>query len=112
VGDQVLVSGVEYPGRAYVVKEWFITRYQPFSPQNRVVGTLYVGAREAAFQQLVKTFVARAIHIAVATILLAALLSLPISIAIARPIAQLVEANRELVEGDMSVRVRPVGGRG
>jgi two-component system NtrC family sensor kinase len=113
VGEQVLSEGREYPGRAYVVKEWFITRYVPLRDyQDRVVGSLYVGAREAAFQRLVHTLVARIVYIALGTVCLAALIALPISIAITRPIAELVEAHRRLAGGEMTVRVVPARGEG
>ncbi|MBL7202212.1 MAG: cache domain-containing protein [Anaerolineae bacterium] len=113
VGEQVLHQGLEYPGRAYVVKEWFITRYQPLRDhQSQVVGSLYVGAREAAFQALVRTFVARVIYIALGTVLLAALISHPVSTAMTRPIAELVDANRRLAGGEMEIRVAPVPGSG
>ncbi len=113
VGDQVLVRGAEYRGRAYVVKEWFITRYEPLRDyQDRVVGSLYVGAREAVFQKLVNTFVARILYIALGTILLAALIALPISITVTRPIAALVDAHRRLASGEMNARVDPMPGNG
>jgi len=113
VGDQVLVRGLEYPGRAYVVKEWFITRYVPlYDHEGRVVGSLYVGAREAAFRKLVQTVVAQIVYIALATVALAALIALPISIAISRPITQLVEAHRRLANGEQDVRVVPLPGDG
>jgi two-component system NtrC family sensor kinase len=113
VGDQVLLEGLEYPGRAYVVKEWFITRYVPLRNYlGQVVGSLYVGTREAAFQALVQIFVARVIYIALGAVGLAALIALPISITITRPIVQLVEAHRRLADGEMTVRVVPIEGRG
>jgi two-component system NtrC family sensor kinase len=113
VGDQVLLRGLEYPGRAYVVKEWFITRYVPLRDhQEKVVGSLYVGAREAAFQELVQTFVARITYIGLGSVVLAALIALPISITITHPIRQLVEAHRQLAEGKMDARVPPIAGHG
>jgi signal transduction histidine kinase len=109
----VLVQGLTYPGRAYVVKEWFITRYEPLRNHlGDVVGSLYVGAREAAFQALVQNFVARVIYIALATICLAALLALPVSIAITRPIVDLVDAHSRLADGEKDVRVTPTQGKG
>ena len=50
----VLSEGKDYVGRAYVVNEWFITRYAPLrDSRDTVVGSLYVGARESPFLQLV-----------------------------------------------------------
>jgi two-component system NtrC family sensor kinase len=113
VRDVVLVQGLTYPGRAYVVKEWFITRYEPlYDHLGNVVGSLYVGAREASFQALVYAFVARVIYIALGTIGLAALLALPFSIAITRPIGDLVDAHIRLADGEKDVRVAPMHGKG
>lgn len=108
VGEVVLVQGLTYPGRAYVVKEWFITRYEPLRDhRGNVVGSLYVGAREAAFQALVHVFAARVIYIALGTIGLAALFALPVSIALTRPISDLVDAHIRLAKGEKGVRVAP-----
>jgi two-component system NtrC family sensor kinase len=113
VGDQVLLQGLAYLGRAYVVREWFITRYVPLhNYRGDVVGSLYVGARESTFQALVQTFVARIIYIALGTVGLAAALALPVSIVITRPIAELVKAHRGLASGKMGVRVVPAEGKG
>jgi two-component system NtrC family sensor kinase len=113
VRDVVLTQGLTYPGRAYVVKEWFITRYEPLHDHlGNVVGSLYVGAREAAFRALVQVFVARVVYIALGAIGLAALLALPVSIAITRPIADLVDAHSRLAGGEMNARVAPMPGKG
>ncbi|MFN2155273.1 MAG: sensor histidine kinase, partial [Anaerolineae bacterium] len=77
-----------------------------------VGGSLYVGARESTFQALVQAFVARVIYIALGAVVLAAALSFPVSIAIARPIGELVEAHRQLASGKMGVRVVPPRGQG
>jgi two-component system NtrC family sensor kinase len=113
VRDVVLEQGLTYPGRAYVVKEWFITRYEPlYDHLGNVVGSLYVGAREASFRALVEIFVARVVYIALGSIGLAALLALPVSIAITRPIADLVDAHSRLAGGEMDARVPSAQGRG
>jgi two-component system NtrC family sensor kinase len=110
VRDVVLVSGQDYVGRAFVVNEWFITHYVPLRDhQNQVVGSLYVGARVSAFENLVHTFNNRVALIALICIVLAGVIAVPIARMITRPIAELVEANRRLAQGDMMVRVQPYG---
>jgi two-component system NtrC family sensor kinase len=110
VGEVVLKQGREYVGRAFVVKEWYITRYEPLRDHcGQVVGSLYVGAREATFQALVHTFNNRVALIALVCIVLAGVIAVPIARLITRPIAELVEANRRLAQGDMTVRVQPYG---
>ena len=106
----VLSAGKDYVGRAYVVNEWFITRYAPLrDSRGSVVGSLYVGARESAFLQLVNNFNKQMVEIALICILLAGVIALPIARYIFRPIDDLVQANRRLAEGDMGVRVRASG---
>ena len=57
VRDVVLDQSSTYVGRAYVVNEWFITRYEPLRDhRGQVVGSLYVGARESSFLRLVNNF--------------------------------------------------------
>jgi len=110
VYDVVLDQGRDYVGRAYVVNEWFITRYEPLHDhKGQVVGSLYVGARESAFQSLVHDITNRVGLIALVCIVLAGIIAVPIARLITRPIAELVEANRRLAQGDVTVRVQPYG---
>ena len=110
VFDRVLKLGQDYVGRAYVVNEWFITRYEPLRDHaGQVVGSLYVGARESAFQSLVQGVTGRVGLIALVSIVLAGIIAVPISRFITQPITELAEANRKLTQGDMTVRVEPFG---
>lgn len=110
VRDVVLAEGRDYVGRAYVVNEWFITRYTPLADSNgRVVGSLYVGARESSFLTLVNDFNNRVGLIALICILLAGLIAIPLARLFLKPIETLVESNRRLSRGDMSVRVKVAG---
>jgi two-component system NtrC family sensor kinase len=112
VYDVVLKQGDVYPGRAFVVNEWFITRYEPLRDhRGQVVGSLYVGARESAFLGLLHTFYFRVALIALVCIVLAGIIAVPIAQFITHPIAELVEATRRLSQGDMTVRV-PVYSQG
>lgn len=106
----VLAQGRDYVGRAYVVNEWFITRYAPLrNARDEVVGSLYVGARESAFLQLVHKFNKQVALIALVCILLAGVIAVPIARFLLKPIQELVQANRRLAEGDMEVRVQTSG---
>jgi two-component system NtrC family sensor kinase len=74
-----------------------------------VVGMLYVGARESAFRRVVNDLISRVALVALVCIVLAGIIAVPISRLITQPIAELVEANRRLAQGDMAVRVQPYG---
>jgi two-component system NtrC family sensor kinase len=93
-----------------VVNEWFITRYAPLlNSRGRVVGSLYVGARESSFLALVSNFNRQAALVAFICLLLAGVIAIPIARLIIKPIDALVQANRRLAQGDMAVRVRATG---
>ena len=110
VYDVVLEQGLFYPGKAFVVNEWFITRYEPLHDHGgQVVGSLYVGARLSAFLGLLRTFYFRVALIALVCIVLAGVIAVPIARVVTRPITELVEANRRLAQGDMTVRVQAHG---
>jgi two-component system NtrC family sensor kinase len=112
VYDVVLKQGRSYPGKAFVVNEWFITRYEPLRDhQGQVVGSLYVGARLSSFLGLLHTFYFRVALIALVCIVLAGIIAVPIAQFITYPIAEVVEATRRLAQGDMTVRV-PVYSKG
>lgn len=110
VYEQVLNRGQGYAGRAYVVNEWFITRYQPLHDYaGRVVGILYVGARESVFRALVDDVTNRIRLLALVAVVLAGVIAVPIAQVIVQPLYDLVEANRQVTQGDMSARVEPFG---
>jgi two-component system NtrC family sensor kinase len=110
VFDVVLNQGRDYVGRAYVVNEWFITRYEPlYDFQGNVVGSLYVGAREAGFQALLDSVNIGVGAIALVSIIVAGVIAIPLARHITRPVADLVQANRSLMNGDLTVRVNAEG---
>jgi two-component system NtrC family sensor kinase len=112
VFDKVLTEGKDFTGPAYVVNQWYITRYEPLQDhQGRVVGILYVGAKQASFQRLLDSFRRQVILIAAASILLAILIAIPVAWSITRPLTEVADATRKVAQGDWSVRV-PVYGRG
>jgi two-component system NtrC family sensor kinase len=110
VFDKVLLAGEEFKDPAYVVNQWYITRYKPlYDHAGQIVGMLYVGAQQAAFQRLLDSFQREVGLIAIAAILLAILVAIPVAWSISRPLTDLAAATRQVAQGDWSVRV-PVNG--
>jgi two-component system, NtrC family, sensor kinase len=75
---------------------------------GKVVGIIYVGAKQASFQGLLNSFNQRILLVALGTILLTIFITVPVSQRITNPLNQLkvlVDANRRVGSGDMSVRV-------
>jgi two-component system NtrC family sensor kinase len=110
VREVVLEAGQPYKGEAFVVKEPFITRYEPLCDHaGQVVGSLYVGARLSTFLQLVHDVNTQVAIITLVSIVLAAVIAIPVTHIITRPISALMDATRRLAEGDMTVRVEAAG---
>jgi len=106
VFDTVLDNGEPFTGSAYVVNEWFITRYVPLhNHQGQVIGMLYVGARRATFLELQRTLNTRNILVTAAAIIPVTLLALPIARVITRPLEEIADASRLVAQGNTDVRV-------
>jgi two-component system NtrC family sensor kinase len=112
VRDVVLLEGKVFTGPAYVVKENYITRYEPLRDyRGEIDGILYVGARQATFESLVNDFDTRILLIALGSILVAVMIAIPISRSITRPVETLARATEKVAQGDRTVTV-PVEGTG
>lgn len=106
VFDTVLTQGEPFTGVAYVVNEWFITRYVPLRDHlGRVVGSLYVGARRATFIDLQHTLQTNIILVALVAIVPVALLALPIARMITRPLEEMAQASHQVAQGNTQVRI-------
>lgn len=105
----MLGQGRPYLGLAFVVNENHIARYDPLTDHTgQVIGSLYVGVRQASFARLVNDFNLRLGAVAIATVVATFLLAIPVSRRVTRPLKELRElaaANRRVAAGDLSVRV-------
>jgi len=114
VGEVVLYGGSEYIGPAFVVNEQYITCYRPLRDFNgKIVGILYVGARQASFLRLLNTFNQRITLVTILTIMLAFAIAIPVSRAITRPLKELKElaqTSARVAEGDLSARASIMAG--
>ncbi|MGQ9599868.1 MAG: cache domain-containing protein [Anaerolineae bacterium] len=106
VYNQVLVKGEEFTGPAYVVNQWYISRYRPLRDHSgQITGILYVGAKQSTFQQLVTSFLRQVAFIAILALLMAALIAIPVAYLISHPLTILAQATRQVAQGDWTVRV-------
>ena len=115
VREQVLERGGVWAARAFVVNAWYITAYQPLrDPDGRIVGALYVGLLEAAFQRPQNQIFTVFLAIMGGTTLISLLLLFFVAKLILRPIGRILEMSRRVGEGDLSARVgiRPPGEMG
>jgi len=114
VNEVVLQGGNEYVGNAFVVNENYITRYEPLEDhRGNVVGILYVGARQKAFEDFLNTFRRRVALVALVTILLTFVLATPVSRVITRPLKDLqalADTSRQVASGDLNARAPTTAG--
>lgn len=102
VADRVLDNAKPWEDRAFVVRDWYLTKYDPIlDPQKHVIGMLYVGTLEQPFRDLGRSVLLRYSGLVVAALLIALLMASFIAGRIARPLHRLAEsANRMRRGGD------------
>jgi two-component system NtrC family sensor kinase len=115
VNEVVLQNGLDYVGTAFVVNEYYITRYEPLlDHQDQTIGILYVGSRQKVFLDFLSTVQRRTSLVAGITILMTFLLATPISRKITRPLQELRTlslVSQQVAEGNLQARA-PSCGRG
>ena len=106
VHDRVLVEGLPWMERAFVVNHWYITAYEPIrSLSGQIIGILYVGMLEQKFADLRRATLLTFTGITFAGVVGALLISILLANGILRPLRRLAEATRQLAEGDFSHKV-------
>lgn len=109
VSDVVLKGGQEYVGTAFVVNENYITRYEPLrNHADQIVGSLYVGVRQASFFRLLGDFSQRITLVAVIMILFTFLLATPVARVITHPLRdlrELAQVSKRVAQGETTVRM-------
>jgi len=106
VNEAVLTKGGSWVDRAFVVRAWYITAYQPIRDiDDRIVGMLYVGMLEKPYidlrNRVMLTFTAIAGLCAAFLILVLS----DIAKNITRPLRVMVQATDQIAQGDLSHRV-------
>ncbi len=107
VYDQVMIRGLSWIGRAFVVNDWYRTAYEPIQNINgKIVGILYVGMLEAPYIDLRNRTLGLFLVIAGLTVILLWFSANYLADRIVGPIKDLVLANSQVAGGDLSVRVQ------
>jgi len=106
VNEQVLIKGLPWVARAFVVKDWYKTAYEPIKDINdKTIGILYVGILERPFTDMARNiFIAFLVIVSAATAL-AALLEIVLTRSISQPVERMLKATQKLSEGDLGYEV-------
>ncbi len=106
VHDRVLVEGLPWIERAFVVNHWYITAYEPIRTQaGAIVGMLYVGMLEQKFADLRRATLLTFGGITLAGVIGALLISIVLANGILKPLRRLAEATQQLAQGDLTHKV-------
>jgi two-component system NtrC family sensor kinase len=108
VKRRVLDQGERWTARAFVVRDWYITAYEPIADVfGRTVGMLYVGVLEAKYADLRRAAMLVFVLITAAGMALAVLLGILLSSRLLNPVQRLIEVSRRVSAGDLSPEVGP-----
>ncbi|MHC4207077.1 MAG: cache domain-containing protein [Planctomycetota bacterium] len=102
VNDQVLVKGLPWVARAFVVNDWYKTAYEPIKDiDGQIIGILYVGILEQPFVHMARNIlIVFFVIVAVATTL-AASLEVVLTKKISQPLEHMLIATKELSGGEL-----------
>jgi two-component system NtrC family sensor kinase len=107
VYEQVLVKGLQWIERAFVVNNWYITAYEPIRNINgNIIGMLYVGMLEEKFTRMRENTLLIFILITFSGIVMALFVSYLLAGGIIKPVRQLVFASEKLAEGYLDQQVK------
>jgi two-component system NtrC family sensor kinase len=106
VYEQVLVKGLPWIDRAYVVNSWYIAAYEPIKDINdEIIGILYVGILEEKFMDMRRRAVLIFLGITLAGMVIALIVSNFLATGVLQPIKHLVFASQQLAKGNLEYEV-------
>ena len=106
VYEQVLVKGLPWIDRAFVVNNWYISAYEPIRDINDdIVGILYVGILEEKFIDMRNRATAIFLSIACGGMIIALIVSSFLAKGILQPIKELIFASHQWADGNLDYRV-------
>jgi len=106
VYEHVLVKGLPWIARAFVVNDWYKTAYEPIKDiDNRIIGILYVGILEQPFTNMARNILIIFLVIVCLATILAASLEVVLTRTITRPVERMLKATRKLSAGSLGYEV-------
>jgi len=106
VYEQVLVKGMPWVARAFVVNHWYKTAYEPIRDiDGHIIGILYVGTLEQPFTYMARNIFIGFLIIVIVATALAATLEIVLTGTISRPLERMLKATKEISEGTLGYKV-------
>jgi two-component system NtrC family sensor kinase len=109
VKEKVLGRGERWTNRAFVVNDWYITAYKPIVDLNgERIGMLSVGVLEEKYNDIRRETLTIFALITLSGIIVAAILGYVLGRRFFRPVHRLIEASREVSNGQLSPEIGPI----
>jgi two-component system NtrC family sensor kinase len=106
VYNQVVLKGEPWVERAFVVKDWYLSAYDPIRDiDNKIIGILYVGLLEKKFVDMKKQTIVIFLGISFLGVLIALVISYFLARDVTKSIGYLVQASKNLAKGDFGQRI-------
>lgn len=106
VYNQVIGKGIPWINRAFVVRDWYITAYEPITNlAGHIIGMLYVGMLEAPYKDLRNRVIFNLLAVALLSFILLICIAYFTATRTVKPLKQLMIATRKAARGDLSHRV-------
>jgi len=107
VYEQVLVKGVPWIHRAFVVNNWYVAAYEPIKDiKGKIIGILYTGILEEKFMDMRKRAIAMFLGIMFAGMIIALIVSSFLAQSVLQPIKRLVSASHQWAKGNFDYRIK------
>jgi len=107
VFDAVLIRGVPWVDRAFVVNHWYITAYEPIKNiTGQIIGMLYVGMLERPYIDLRDRVMLTFTGIAALCVVVLLVILFFITSSITNPLRRMVLGTNRIARGDLNHRVR------
>lgn len=106
VADKVLDNGEPWVGRAFVVRDWYLTAYDPIrSSGGEVIGMLYVGILEKPFRNMIQATIEQYAILSVTGILVTLAMAFWLASYVAKPLHTLAIAAHRMRAGEEPEKV-------
>jgi two-component system NtrC family sensor kinase len=108
VYDWVIKEGKDWVGRAFVVKDWYITTYTPiYNMDKKLIGVLYTGILESKYRDIQKQMIWLNLGITTLGMMIAFVISLYFGNTIIKRIRILRKATEAIASGNLDYKLSP-----
>jgi two-component system NtrC family sensor kinase len=108
VYERVIKEGKDWVGRAFVVKDWYITTYTPiYNMDKKLIGVLYTGILEAKYRDIQRQMIWLNLGITTLGMIIAFIISLYFGNTIIKRIRILKRATEAIASGNLDYKLSP-----